>query len=59
MFNAIGTMHLIAFMLEKYLKLQMSSGRQKIELQNKLQNPLFSHSKNQVNVDSNTFFELM
>jgi len=58
-FDAIGTMHLIAFTLEKYLKLKMSSGRQKVELQNKLQNPLFSHSEKQANVDINTFFELM
>ncbi len=29
MFDAIGTMHLIAFILEKYLKLQMSNERQK------------------------------
>jgi hypothetical protein len=37
----------------------MSSGRQKVELQNKLQNPLFSHREKQANVDINTFFELM
>jgi len=51
-FDAIETMHLIAFTLEKYLKLQMSSRRHKIELQNNLQKPSFFHSEKQANVDS-------